>query len=617
MRAAPAVRYIGKQAMTYPSLPKSFLDAIDRFQSPRAALRKAGGRWEPVSSAEILQRVAGLSHALHMLGIKPGDRVGLISANRPEWHIADFAILGLGAVNVPIYFRESADRLVYILNDSGARVAFAAGPEQARLLFGCRSRLPALERIIIADAPEERGADPLYYEALIATAGQADIAEYRHSAAEVTLDQLATIIYTSGTTGEPKGVMLTHSNLSSNVVDSMKYATWGPKDLALSFLPLSHVYERIVDYNYLFRGACIAYVDQMEHVQRALLEVHPTLMAAVPRLFEKTYANVMEQGHRTTGLKRRLFDWAMNVASRSVPWRAYGKPAPAALKIAWTVADHLLYSRIREGLGGRLREISSGGAPLAPELAEFFWSVGLHIYQGYGLTETSPIVSTNRPGANKVGTVGPPIDNVEVRIADDGEILVRGPCVMRGYFQKPEETLAAFTEDGWLRTGDIGYLDADGYLVVTDRKKELIKTAAGKFVAPQPIENRLKSSPFILNAAVVGDKRKFVSALVVPNFASVEAKAREGGITFASHAELAAHRWTHQLMAAELERLCASLAQYEKPKRFAVLDKDFTQGDGELTYTLKLKRRIIEQRYHDVIEQLYADVEEPRPQHHA
>jgi long-chain acyl-CoA synthetase len=603
--------------MSYPSLPQAFLEAIDRFSSPRAALRKVGGQWEPVSSSEILRRTAGLSHALHLLGIKSGDRVGLISANRPEWHISDFAILGLGAANVPIYFRESADRLVYILNDSGARVAIATGPEQARLLLSCRPRLPAVEQIIIAEAAEERGKDLLRYETLIATSGEAEIAEYRRRAAEVTLDQIATILYTSGTTGEPKGVMLTHLNLSSNAFDSMKQSSWGPADVGLSFLPLSHVYERIIDYNYLFRGTCIAYLERIEEVQQALLEVRPTLIASVPRLFEKTYANVMEQGHRATGLKRRLFDWGLSVADRSVPWRAYGKPATLGLKIAWSVADWLLFSKIRRGLGGRLREISSGGAPLASELAEFFWSIGLPIYQGYGLTETSPIVSTNAPGANKVGTVGRPIDNVEVRIADDGEILVHGPCVMHGYYQKPEDTRAVLSEDGWLCTGDIGYLDADGYLVVTDRKKELLKTAGGKLIAPQPIENRLKSSPFILNCAIVGDKRKFIAALIVPNFPNVEAKDREAGIMFASNSELVAHPWVRQLIESELTRLCAGLAQYEKPKRFALLDKDFTTAAGELTYTLKLKRRVIEQHYHAVIEQLYADVEEPRPHRHA
>jgi len=389
-----------------------------------------------------------------------------------------------------------------------------------------------------------------------------------------------------------------------------------PNELALSFLPLSHVYERMMDYGYIFRGIPLAYVERIEDVPQALLEVHPTLTSAVPRFFEKLYANIMERGRQATGFKRRVFNWAMAVAQEATPWLAYGLPVPMHVKLAWTIADRLVYSKIRAGLGGSIRNFVSGGAPLAKDLAEFFWSVGLPVYQGYGLTETSPVVSANVPGANRVGTVGRPIANVEVRIADDGEILVRGPCVMQGYFHKPEQTSEALAPGGWLRTGDIGYLDVDGYLVVTDRKKELLKTAAGKFIAPQPIENRLKASPYISNAAVVGDKRKFISVLLVPNFSAVEAKAREAEIEFRSPEEIAASPWVRDLIAAEVERLTKDLAQYEKPKRFALLSQDFTMASGEVTYTLKLKRRIIEQRYRDVIENLYADVEEPRPQHH-
>ena len=603
--------------MTYPTLTASFLDAMERFANPRAFRFKSRERWESISSAEFLRRVAALSKALSELGIRAGDRVGLFSPNRPEWHIADFAILGLGAADVPIYFRESADRLVYILQNSEARAAFVAGAEQVRLLMKCRDRLPKLEHIIAADAPGDASEEILRLETLIKTAGDSEVAEYRHNSALVKIDQLATLIYTSGTTGEPKGVMLSHSNLSSNTWDCANTDTFSPSDLALSFLPLSHVYERIADYTYIFRGVPVAYLDQIERVAEALLEVRPTLIASVPRVYEKAYANIFEKGHRETGLKRKIFDWAMRVAEQAVPWRVYGKSATLGAKLSWWLADILVYTKIRAGLGGRLRMTSSGGAPLAAELLEFFWSVGFKIYQGYGLTETSPVVSANSAEANKVGTVGRPIRNVQVRIAEDGEILVKGPCVMQGYFHKPEETRATFTEGGWLMTGDIGHLDQDGFLVVTDRKKELLKTAAGKIVAPQPIENRLKSSPYILNAAVVGDKRKFVSVLLVPNFAAVEARARETGIEFRSPEELANHPWVRNLIAGELERLTEHFAQYEKPKRFALLPEDFTIANGELTYTMKLKRRAIDQHYRQVIEELYADVEEPRPHHHA
>jgi long-chain acyl-CoA synthetase len=327
------------------------------------------------------------------------------------------------------------------------------------------------------------------------------------------------------------------------------------------------------------------------------------------------YANILEKGHRETGLKRAIFDWALRVAVQAVPWRAYGRDVSASVKLQWHAADKIVYSKIREGVGGRIRNFVSGGAPLAVELAEFFWSVNLPIFQGYGLTETSPIATANLPPANKVGTVGRGIPHVELRIADDGEILVKGPCVMQGYYHKPEETKQVLTPDGWFSTGDIGKLDSDGYLIITDRKKELLKTAGGKFVAPAPIENLLKTSRFISNAIVLGDKRKFVAALVVPDFGAIAAEAQKAGRELATPAQIASDPWVRELLSTEIERLTSSLAQYEKPKRFAVLDQDFSYAAGELTYTLKLKRRVIEQHYEDVIARLYADVEEPRPQH--
>jgi long-chain acyl-CoA synthetase len=409
--------------------------------------------------------------------------------------------------------------------------------------------------------------------------------------------------------------MLSHSNLSSNCIDSASNHQLLPSDVALEFLPLAHVYERTAAYSYICNGVAIAYLERIEDVPQALLEVHPTLAAAVPRFFEKIYANILEKGRRESGIKRNIFDWSLRIAEQSVPWRAYGKSASPGLKLRWRLADALVYSKIREGLGGGTQRFSAGGAPLAPELTEFFWSVGVTIHQGYGLTETSPVVTANTPAANKIGTVGRPIPNVQVKIAEDGEILVQGPNVMRGYYHKPEATREVFTSDGWFRTGDIGRLDEDGYLIITDRKKELLKTAAGKFVAPAPIENTLKTSPYITNAIVVGDTRKFVSVLIVPNFANIEAAARKAGHDFATPTQMTGDPWVRDLLSSEIERLTASLAQYEKPKRFALLEQDFTYAGGELTYTMKMKRRVIEQRYQDVIARLYADVEEPRPHH--
>jgi long-chain acyl-CoA synthetase len=363
----------------------------------------------------------------------------------------------------------------------------------------------------------------------------------------------------------------------------------------------------------MFCGVSVAYVDAMEKLPQALLEVRPTVAGAVPRVFEKLYANIIEKGRQTRGVKRKLFDWALRVANDSVPWKAYGKPAGIGLKLRWWLADKVVFSKIRAGLGGRMREFISGGAPIAKELTEFFWAVDIHVLQGYGLTETSPVIAVNLMRANKVGTVGLPIKNVEVKIATDGEILTRGPHVMRGYYLRPDETAATITTDGWLSTGDIGNLDADGYLSITDRKKELIKTAGGKFVAPQPIENALKISPYILGAIVIGDRRKFVVALIVPNFARVISAAAENGVHIVSQAEVARDSWVHELIAREVERINSHLAPYETIKRFALLDQDFSFEKGELTYTMKLKRRVIEKLYADKIEQLYADVEDPRP----
>jgi long-chain acyl-CoA synthetase len=425
--------------------------------------------------------------------------------------------------------------------------------------------------------------------------------------------QLSSLIYTSGTTGEPKGVMLTHTNFCSNVTDTHKDIRFDPRsDLALSFLPLAHVYGRMIDYSFLFHGITVAYVEAVELVSQAMLELHPTTMAAVPRVFEKIYTRLIEQGSKAEGTKRKLFNWAMNVANRAAKWRCGDAQVPWALRMQWTLADKLVYSKIRLATGGKLRVVFSGGAPLAKNLTEFFWAIGIPIYQGYGLTETSPVLTSNYPNS-RAGSSGKAIPNVELKIAADGEILARGPCVMEGYYKNPQATREVLSADGWFSTGDIGYIDEDGYLFITDRKKDLIKTAAGKFVAPQPIENALKSSLYLLNAMVVGDQRKFCVALLVPNSVTISAKAAEEGIKFTSNIEMTTHPWVRALIESEVQRLTTNLAQYETIKRFALLPEDFTFDNGSLTFTLKLKRRIVEQHYRQAIEELYGDQPEPRP----
>jgi long-chain acyl-CoA synthetase len=599
--------------MTYPTLNQLFLEACDRSPDGRALLYRVAerpnkaGRWEVITSREMLRRVAAFSRALGEIGVRAGDRVGVFSANRPEWHITDFAVTGLGATLVPLYFNEAPERIAYIVNDSEARVVVAIGAEQVRRLLNCRQRLPGVEHIIVAAAPEETPRELLRYEALIAPGTGDDVSLYRRRCAQITPDTVATFIYTSGTTGEPKGVMLTHENLSSNTLDSEAGFEYSPSDIALSFLPLAHVYERTVDYGYLFHNILIAYVERLELLATAFREVQPTIVACVPRIFEKTYATILEKEREVTGFRRKIYDWAMRVAKECIPWRGYGKPVRLGLQLQWYAADLLAYRKIRAGLGGRVRAFISGAAPLSIELLEFFWSVGVPVFQGYGLTESSPIVSVNIPGANRLGSVGRPIRSVQVRIGEDNEIFVKGPLVMKGYYKKPLETAAALSSDGWLATGDVGKIDADGFLYVTDRKKDLIKTAAGKFVAPQPIENKLKTSPYITNAVIVGDRLKFVSALIVPNFRNVEAQAREIGLGFQSSAEMTVHPWVRELIAGEIERLTPHLARFESVKRFALLDHDFSFEDGQLTYSMKVKRHIIEQRYAELIEQMYAE----------
>jgi long-chain acyl-CoA synthetase len=599
--------------MNYGTLPSRLLNAIDSLPNPRAQMFRATDGWKSMSSEEFLRRVAGLSSAFVELGVKPGDRVGLFAANRPEWHTADFAITGAGGVTVPIYFNESPERIAYIFKHCGAKFIFAAGAPQMHKLQSVRLQLPELEQVVLADCGPDLPSDCLRYETLIASAGGAAVAAYRMRASQVLPGQLASIIYTSGTTGEPKGVMLTHTNFCSNVTDSCHNVKFDAKDdVAVSFLPLAHVYGRTLDYVYLFHGVTIAYVEAVEQLGQALLDIHPTLLGAVPRVFEKIYARIVEQGSQRTGLQREIFDWAMRVASRSAMWRSGEKGVDLVLKAEWMLADKLVYSKIRVGTGGNLRVVFSGGAPLAKELAEFFWAVGVPIYQGYGLTESSPVLTSNYPN-NRTGSSGQPIPNVELRIAEDGEILAKGPCIMQGYYKSAEATREVISMAGWFSTGDIGYLDKDNYLFITDRKKDLIKTAAGKFVAPQPIENALKTSPYILNAMVVGDKRKFISALIVPNQATVASNIAEQGIKFSSNAEMVALPAVRGLIESEVKRLTANLAQYETVKRFALLPEDFTFDNGSLTFTLKLRRRVVETQLHDVIERLYADVTEPRP----
>lgn len=601
-----------QKPMNYPNVPQALLQALDRFPNPKLLRYKRGAECKSMSSRKFLYRISALSESLLQMGVAPGDRVALFSGNRPEWHIVDFAVQGIGGVTVPIYFRESDERMASILADSGARILVVAGEGPISQTTRIRERCPAMAHVIAAGA-RTRQAEFLDYEALVSPGSKAAVESYRKAASTISPRDLATIIYTSGTMGEPKGVMLSHQNLTSNSLETFRSFDFDDTDLALSFLPLAHVYERTMTYGYFFRGVPISYLEQPEDLQEALAEVRPTIAAAVPRVFEKIYANTIARGQTLSGLRKRAFQWALSTASGAVSWRAYGEKASPWLKLRWGIADRLVYRRIRSAIGGRMRCFTSGSAPLEKGLSEFFWAVGIPIYEGYGLTETSPVVTANVPSQCRVGTAGRPIDGVEVRIAEDGEILVGGLGVMQGYYRKSDDTRAAFAGDGFMRTGDIGGVDGGGYLTVTGRKKELLKTASGKFVAPQAVESRVKTSPYISNAMAVGDRRKFVALLVVPNFPAVRAWAKQHGRPLENETQIAGDEDARGLIGEEIARLTAGLASYEQPKRFAILDSEFTFEGGELTYTMKLRRSRIEEKFAGTIAQLYADQEEPRP----
>jgi len=598
------------------TLNQILLDSLRRFSRPDLLLYKRGGQWQTISTDVFLRRVSCLADSLKKFGVVKGDRVALFSENRPEWHIADFAILGLGAINVPVYAAESVERAGYILEHSEAKVCFVSGLEQFGKVSQLWQKLPALQHVIPFD--ELGGTDlarawkVLAWSAAVRDDAPAEILrEYERVARLHRPDDVATLIYTSGTTGVPKGVLLTQHNFASNVVSSLERLAYQSIDRALCLLPLCHIFERTNSYCYFYNGATIAYAENFDRVVENMREVQPTVMAAVPRFFEKLYAGVQKRRGEMSGLKGRIFDWAVEVGREATPYRLAQRPMSLGLRLRYGLADTLVYRRVRAEIGGRFRHFISGSAPLARGINEFLHALGFSIFEGYGLTETSPVVSVNTPGSAKLGTVGRPIRGVEVMIAEDGEVLTRGPHIMKGYYRMEEETREAL-RNGWFHTGDVGILDADGFLTITDRKKDLIKTAGGKYIAPQPIENQLKQSYYIQNAVVLGDRQRFVVTLLVPNFPHLEEFAREQSIAAGSRAKLVAHPQVRALFEAEIEKVNGHLAQFERIKRFALLEQEFSFDAGQLTYTQKVRRRLIEEQCKDVLAKLYAE-EAPQP----
>jgi long-chain acyl-CoA synthetase len=584
---------------------------LGRHPKPLLIGRVRDGAIAGESTRDWFDRVRDLALGLASLGVGMGDRVVIMSESRPEWLTADLAILTLGGVTVPVYATLTPGQARYIIQDSGARVAFVSTDEQLEKLQAVRHQLPALEAIVTFAAAPLSSTSVLSLDALVARGHTRLMGEwgvgrqFRDSTREIRPGQLATIIYTSGTTGEPKGVMLSHANLISNLLAGHTIVPVKEDDVSLSFLPLSHSFERLVSYVYLAHGVTIIFAESMETVGRDLAIVKPTVMTGVPRVYEKFQARILERGHALPQPRRTLFHWGVKVAHAKARAEAGGGSAGGILALEVALADRLVFSKIRESIGGRLWGLVSGSAPLPMHAAEFFHGLGLTITEGYGLTETSPIVTANPIGAARLGTVGKPIPGVEVRIADDGEILVRGPNVMMGYYNRPEDT-AAVLKDGWFATGDIGTLDAEGYLRITDRKKDLLVTSGGKKVAPQPIEAILKRSPLVAEAVLLGDRRRFIAALIVPDFVALERRLKDLGRPPADRAALVGRDDVVALYDEIIAALNRELSQFERIKKFRVLPREFTIASGELTPTMKVKRKAVEQNLAAEIEELYA-----------
>ena len=570
---------------------------------------KRDGRWTPIGYRELAERVQDLSLGLRELGIGRGDRVAILSENRPEWAMTDYACLAARAADVPIYPTLPARQAEYILRDSGAVALVVSTAAQLEKVRAVRPRLPALAHVIGID-PDTAGPDVLSFDTVLARgrAARDRHPEWRDAALEATPDDLATLIYTSGTTGDPKGVMLSHGNIASNVTTCVDLFSFTAEDECLSFLPLSHIFERMFGHYCMFHaGVVINYAESIDTVPANMAEIRPHLMASVPRLYEKIYARVLDNVRTASPLRKRIFAWGRRVGEQWAELAIEKQPVPVGLQVQKVLADRLVFAKLRKRTGGRIRFFISGGAPLSREIARFFYAAGLPVLEGYGLTETSPVMAVNTFRHHRLGTVGRAIPEVEIRIAPDGEIVTRGPNVMCGYFNKPDATAEAIDEDGWFHTGDIGMLDEDGFLSITDRKKDLIVTAGGKNIAPQPIENLAKSSKFVATAVMIGDRRPFPVMLVVPNATQVKGWVEHKGLPDGELEQLLGLPEVQQKIEREVRMMLRDLAQFEMPKKLLLLSREFTVESGELTPTLKVRRRIVEERHRVAIEALYFD----------
>jgi len=570
--------------------------------------QKVNNQWVGISYSQLKEETENLAYGLSSLGVKAGDKVSIIAENRPEWVYADMAILGLGAVDVPLYPSLTADSIEFILNNSESIGVIISNKFQLNKVLKVRNNCRLLKFIIVMNEKDSPNENSIYSLKSIQEQGSEAKKQnpqfFKEQRNRIKENDICTIIYTSGTTGEPKGVLLTHKNIVSNVLDALKAFPIGPDDIFLSFLPLCHIFERMAGYYTAFSaGAMIAYASSIESVAGDLLEIHPTIVTSVPRLFERIYSKVIKNVESQPAKKQKIFNWAIGVGKKYHAAQKAGN-LPIGLSLQHKIADTLVFKKIREKTGGKLRFFISGGAALARELGEFFEAIGIVIIEGYGLTESSPVIAANRVDSYKFGTVGKPFPSVEVKIASDGEILARGASIMQGYFKNKKETDATII-DGWLHTGDIGVFDAEGFLMITDRKKNLFKTSGGKYIAPTPIENLFLASKYIDQFVLIGDRRMFLSALIVPDFEALKEYADSHNIQYKTNNDLVDIKEIYDLLDEELGKFQKNLANFERIRKFALLDKPFTLETGELTPTLKLKRKVIEDRYKNLIEGMY------------
>ncbi len=589
------------------TIPLLFLHLTDSYKKPALLHYKKDGVYVGLTTDEVRTEVERIALGLRDLGVRPGDKVVLLAENGPWWTMTDYAILSLGAITVPVYTSLVPEQIKYIINDSDAKIVIVSDRKLWEKAAAVKKDLSQVVHFVSFEAEPAEGV--LSLERIKAKGQESRNSSprlFETTARAVKPDDAASIIYTSGTTGIPKGVILTHANFASNVESLASIIPFSEKDTDLSFLPLSHVLERLGTFAFMSRGVSMAYAESIEAVAQNLLEVKPSIMISVPRLFEKIYARVMDNVLSGSSLKKRIFFWALKVGKTYGELTLLKKPIPGSLRRRRRIAHKLVFSKILEKTGGRVHFFVSGGAPLAKDIAEFFYAIGVVVLEGYGLTESSPVIACNTFANLRFGTVGKPIPGVEVKIAPDGEILARGPNIMKGYYKKEEETRETL-EGGWLHTGDIGHLDTEGFLVITDRKKDLIVTSGGKNVAPQPIENMLKQNPFIANAVVIGGSRKFIAALLVPNFEKLEEYAKARGVGYVNRKDLIQNEAVVRFLLEEVDRTTPNLAPYEKVKKIALLERDFEIEQGEITPTLKVKRNIVEEKYKELIDSLYRD----------